>query len=114
MASKKKYVAFKNRIVIIGFGSIGEGVLPLLLRHIGVKPENITIITAEDRGQEEARKYGIDFIVEGLTADNVRAMLEPRLDAGDLLINVSVDVSSVALIDLCQQKGALYIDTCIE
>ena len=37
-----------------------------------------------------------------------------RLGAGDFLLNVSVDVSSVALIELCQQKGALYLDTCIE
>ena len=27
---------------------------------------------------------------------------------------MSVDVSSVALIELCQEKGALYLDTCIE
>lgn len=114
MAREKKYVVFKKRIVIIGFGSIGEGVLPLLLRHISVKPEQITIITAEDRGHEEARKYGIEFIVDALTAKNYQAMLEPRLGEGDILINVSVDVSSVALIELCQQKGALYIDTCIE
>lgn len=114
MPRAKKYAAFKNRIVIIGFGSIGEGVLPLLLRHIDVKPENVSIITAEDRGHEEARKYGIEFIKEALTATNYREMLEPRLAEGDFLVNVSVDVSSVALIEFCQQKGALYIDTCIE
>ncbi|HEY7996400.1 MAG TPA: saccharopine dehydrogenase C-terminal domain-containing protein, partial [Steroidobacteraceae bacterium] len=36
------------------------------------------------------------------------------LAAGDFLLNVSVDVSSLALIELCQEKGALYLDTCIE
>ena len=114
MARVKKYTSFKNRMVIVGFGSIGEGVLPLLLRHIGVKPEQISIITAEERGHDEARKYGVDFINNALTPANYREMLEPRLDAGDFLVNVSVDVSSEALVDLCQQKGALYIDTCIE
>jgi hypothetical protein len=29
----KKYVSFKGRMVMIGFGSIGQGVLPLILRH---------------------------------------------------------------------------------
>ena len=33
---------------------------------------------------------------------------------GDFLLNVSVDVSSVALIELCRELGALYLDTCIE
>ena len=28
------YTTFHGRLVIIGFGCIGQGVLPLLLRHI--------------------------------------------------------------------------------
>ena len=52
-------------ILIVGFGSIGQGVLPLLLRHIGIAPERITIVTAADRGKEEAEKYGVKF--EGLS-----------------------------------------------
>ncbi|MCZ7653550.1 MAG: saccharopine dehydrogenase NADP-binding domain-containing protein [Rhodocyclaceae bacterium] len=41
-------------------------------------------------------------------------MLEPRLSSGDFLVNCSSDVSSVALVALCQSLGALYVDTCIE
>ena len=37
-ARNKKYVDFKGRMVMVGFGSIGQGVLPLILRHIGIKP----------------------------------------------------------------------------
>ena len=58
----KKYTAFSGRLFIIGFGSIGQGVLPLLLRHIEMRPGQITVITAEPRGQEEAVEYGIEFI----------------------------------------------------
>src|SRR5437899_2518754 len=110
----KKYTAFSGRLVIIGFGSIGQGVLPLLLRHIEMRPGQITVITAEPRGHEEAVEYGIEFIEAGLTHENYRAVLEPLLGRGDFLLNVSVDVSSVALIELCRERGALYLDTCIE
>src|SRR5438067_11279597 len=110
----KKYTAFSGRLVIIGFGSIGQGVLPLLLRHIEMQPEQITIITAEPRGHEEAVEYGIEFVETALTRENYRAVLETRLGRGDFLLNVSVDVSSVALIELCQEMDALYLDTCIE
>ncbi len=41
-------------------------------------------------------------------------MLNPLLGRGDFLLNVSVDVSSIALIKLCWEKGAMYLDTCIE
>ena len=33
---------------------------------------------------------------------------------GDFVLNVSVDVSSIALIKFCWSKGAMYLDTCIE
>src|SRR5580700_12274878 len=110
----KKHVAFPGRLVIVGFGSIGQGVLPLLLRHLEIAPDRITIITAEPRGHDVAAEYGIRFIETALTRSNYRALLEPQLGKDDFLLNVSVDVSSVALIELCQQKGALYLDTCIE
>src|SRR5580700_1328979 len=110
----KKHVVFPGRLVIIGFGSIGQGVLPLLLRHLEIAADRITIITAEPRGHDVAAEYGIRFIETALTRSNYRALLEPQLRKDDLLLNVSVDVSSVALIELCQQQGALYLDTCIE
>src|SRR6516165_2373516 len=110
----KKHVAFPGRLVIVGFGSIGQGVLPLLLRHLQIDPNQITIITAEPRGHAVATEYGIRFIEMALTRENYRALLEPRVHRGDFLLNVSVDVSSVALIELCQSIGALYLDTCIE
>src|SRR6516164_8916562 len=110
----KKHVAFPGRLVIVGFGSIGQGVLPLLLRHLDIAAERITIITAEPRGHDVAAEYRIRFIETALTRSNYRALLEPQLGEGDFLLNISVDVSSVALIELCQERGALYLDTCIE
>src|SRR5690349_22475201 len=95
----KKYTAFSGRLVIIGFGSIGQGVLPLLLRHIDLKPDQITIITAELRGDQVAAEYGVRFVETALTRENYRAVLEKWLGPGDFLLNVSVDVSSVALIE---------------
>jgi homospermidine synthase len=109
-----RHAAFSGRLVVIGFGSIGQGVLPLLLRHLDMRPERISIITAEPRGREVAAEYGIEFIEHALTRDNYRGVLGPHLSAGDFLLNVSVDVSSLALIELCRDQGALYLDTCIE
>ena len=110
----KIHVEFPGRILFIGFGSIGQGVLPLVLRHIGIAAERITIVTAEDKGADEARQFGIKFVKERLTRENFRRVLNPLLGRGDFVINVSVEVSSIALIKLCWEKGAMYLDTCIE
>jgi homospermidine synthase len=114
LADSKIHAQFDGRLVIIGFGTIGQGVLPLILRHIDIKPSRITIVTAEDWGGEEAADYGIRFVVEPLTVDNYRRILEPIIRPGDFILNLSVEVSSLALIELAQERGALYLDTCIE
>ncbi|MBA3903388.1 MAG: homospermidine synthase [Rhodocyclaceae bacterium] len=99
---------------MVGFGCVGQGVLPLLLRHIDMKPEQVLIMTADEDGIGVARKHGVPHMVTPLTKENYRQLLEPRLSPGDFLLNLSVDVSSVALMELCQKIGALYLDTCIE
>ena len=114
MSEHKIHVEFPGRIVLVGFGSIGQGVLPLILRHIGLPPGRITIVTAEDKGRSEAERYGIGFMQERLTRENYRRVLAPLLGRGDFLVNVSVEVSSLALIKLCWERGAMYLDTCIE
>jgi homospermidine synthase len=113
-ALDRKHIAFSGRVVIVGFGSIGQGALPLLLRHMDMAPSQIVIVTAEERGHDEARALGVRFVLERLTPENLRAVLDPLLGAGDALVNVSVEVSSLALVELCFEKGALYLDTCIE
>ena len=109
-----KHVSFAGRLVMVGFGSIGQGVLPLILRHIDMPRDRITIVTAEPRGREIAECHGVRFIESPLTRENFRASLEPLIGAGDFLLNLSVDVSSVALIEFAHEKGALYLDTCTE
>jgi homospermidine synthase len=114
MAQHPVHVTFPGRLVFIGFGSIGQGVLPLVLRHIGIRPDRITIVTADDAGRQEAAEYGIKFVKNPLTRENYRQVLEPLVGRGDFLLNLSVEVSSIALVKFAHERGALYLDTCIE
>lgn len=112
--NEKKYVKFQGRLVFIGCGSVGQGSLPLLLRHIDMPRERISIVTGDARGAEEAKALGVKFTINPLTRENYRAVLDSLLGPGDFLLNLSVDVSSVALIEWCCEKGVMYLDTCIE
>jgi homospermidine synthase len=110
----KKHVAFSGRLLMLGCGSIGQGVLPLLLGHIDMPADRISILTADARGSAVAQAFGIREEILPLTRENFAEVLAARLRAGDFLLNLSVDVSSVALIKLCRELGVLYLDTCIE
>lgn len=114
MAEHQKHIAFGGRLVMVGFGSIGQGVLPLLLRHIDMAAAQIVIVTADEDGIEEARAYGVQHRVLPLTRENYQNVLAALLSPGDFLLNLSVNVGSVDLVRFCQESGVLYLDTCIE
>lgn len=99
---------------MVGFGCIGQGILPLLLRHIEMRPDQVLIISRGDTNAAIAGAYGVACLARALTPDNYNSVLAPLLGAGDFLLNLSVDVSSAALIGFCQPRGVLYLDTCIE
>ncbi len=107
-------IFFDKKIVMLGCGFIGQGVLPLIFRHIHIKPEQVSIITAEERGKEVAEYYGVKFEINPITPENYKDVLGNVLEKGDFLLNLSSDVESNWLIDFCGEMEVLYLDTCID
>ena len=105
---------FGGRLVMLGFGCIGQGTLPLLLRHIEMRPEQILVIAPDDAALGLAREHGAQTMALLLVPSHYRDELGSRLKSGDFLLNLSVNVSSTKLMALCREKHALYLDTCIE
>jgi len=110
-----KKIEFKGNIIFIGCGAVGQGTLPLVLKHINIKPNNIIFISDNDNGKKIVEKYEcFNFIVKKLDKDNYISELDKYTSKGDFLINLSVNVESISLIKYCQKIGILYIDTCTE
>jgi len=111
------HATISGPIVMIGFGSIGRGTLPLIERHFKFDRSRFVVIdpSDEDRGLLDER--GIRFIQQGVTRENYRELLAPLLTAGGgqgFCVNLSVDTSSLAIMELCREIGSLYIDTVVE
>jgi len=104
-------------IIFIGFGSIGKGTLPLVLRHIECDPQQIIIIDPSDLNKHVADSYGVRFLQKKLTRENYVEILKPFIasDMGQaLILNASVNVSSKDIIELALQTNSLYVDTTID
>ncbi|MFH1555125.1 MAG: saccharopine dehydrogenase C-terminal domain-containing protein [Pseudomonadota bacterium] len=104
-------------IVMIGFGSIGRGTLPLIERHFEFDKSRFVVIDPVDKDRALLDERGIRFIQSEVTAENYRDLLTPLLTAGGgrgFCVNLSVDVSSIAIMEMCREIGALYVDTVIE
>jgi len=101
---------------MIGFGSIGKGTLPLIELHFAYDKSRFVIIDPHEDG-EIAKVHGVRFIKQAITRDNYREVLVPLLTSGGgqgFCVNLSVDTSSVDIMSMCREIGALYIDTVVE
>lgn len=105
---------FSGRLVMLGFGCIGRGVLPLLLRHVDIDPARIRIVTDHDKHREIAVAHGIAMRVQTVTRENYREILTEEVGTGDFLLNLSINIGSLDLIAWCQAHDVVYLDACIE
>lgn len=102
-------------IVMIGFGSIGRGTLPLIERHFRYDPRDVHVIEPSDEHAVFLLQRGIDHIRTALTRENHREILG-RLFAErrGFCLHLSVETGSLDILRLCRERGVLYIDTVVE
>ncbi len=116
MNKHERIVDWSGPIVMLGFGSIGRGTLPLILRHINCNADQITIIDPSTANKHIADKHNIRFIQQGITRENYKTLLTPlpTKNGQALIVNLTVDVDSLTIMQLAHDCGALYLDTVIE
>jgi homospermidine synthase len=108
------HATWSGPIVMIGFGSIGRGTLPLILRHIACDKAKITVIEPSASWSHLVEKEGVSFLKQEITKQNYKAILTPLLTAGPgqaLIVNLTVDVGSIDIIKLARETNSLCIDT---
>ena len=102
-------------VVMIGFGSIGRGTLPLLERHLDYDRDRFVVIEPNPAGAAELEKRGIAHRQVALTPENYATVLDELISPGKgFVVNLSVDTSSLDLMKHCRSRGVPYIDTVVE
>ena len=104
-------------IVMIGFGSIGKGTLPLIERHFAYDQKRFTVIDPEDKDRGLLDERGIRFFQNRVTKATIDDLLRPLLTEGEgqpFIVNLSIEVSSTAVMRVANEFGALYVDTVAE
>lgn len=111
------YGEIKGPVVMIGFGSIGKGCLPLIEKHFKFNKEQMIVIDPSDRDREILDRRSIKFLQLGLTEKNYKEVLSPLFSSKNgpgFCVNLSVDVSSLDVMKFCREIGVFYIDTVVE
>ncbi len=107
---------FKNRVLIIGYGSVSRCTLPILLKHIKIPYKNITIIDFADKSRD-LKKWtakGIKFFQRRITPLNLSQELPKHVSAGGIIIDLAWNIGCVDMLCWCHDNKVLYVNTSIE
>ncbi|HZD44159.1 MAG TPA: saccharopine dehydrogenase C-terminal domain-containing protein [Methanomicrobiales archaeon] len=107
---------FRNKVLIVGYGSVAKCTLPLLLKHVKIPYENITIIDFEDKADELKpwTERGIRFFQRRITPENLEQVLGEYLSPGGLLIDLSWNIETIEFLRWCHDHEVLFINTSVE
>ena len=103
-------------IVIIGFGSIGQGhaAADRAALHLRPAPGARHRARRTSTGPSSS-SAACTSSTTAVTRENYRALLTQLFpDGRGFCVNLSVDTSSLDLMRLCRELGVLYIDTVVE
>ncbi len=109
-------VEHKQRVLMVGFGSVAQCTLPLLLKHVDVPPQNVTVIDFEDQSAQ-LQPYiaqGVKFERVRLAPENLGRVLKKYLSAGDILLDLAWNIDCCEIVQWCHNRGVRYLNTSIE
>jgi homospermidine synthase len=107
---------FDGRILMLGCGSVGRCTLPLVLRHIDMPVNRITVMDFEDVRQKiaEPLRAGVVFRHERLTKDNYADVLGELVGPGDIILDLSWNVETLDMLAWCGEHDVRYLNTSLE
>ena len=107
---------FNRRVLMVGFGSVAKCALPILVKHLKVPYQNITVLDFEDKTRQLQPwlDQGVHFVRERIAPENLGRILARYLAAGDLLIDLAWNIECCEIVQWCHDHGVLYINTSVE
>lgn len=107
---------FDNKVLMMGYGAVAKCTLPILLKHVKIPYQNVTIIDFEDK-KDTLKKWtdkGISFYRERVTKRNLGSVLSKHLDDGGLLVDLAWNIGCNDLLQWCHDHEVLYVNTSVE
>jgi len=107
---------FDGKVLIFGYGSVARCTIPILLKHIKIPYDNITIIDFKNKASALRKwtRQGIVYKTLRITPENIDSVLSEYLSAGGLLIDLSWNLDTCTIINWCHEHGVLFINTSLE
>ncbi len=111
----KPLANFTGSFVMIGCGSIGRALLPMLFKLVIFN--KLTIIDRLDIRKHiktYIKKPNVSFHRIEITKSNYAKVLREYLSPGDMLIDVAYDIGTYELVEFCHTHGVMFTNMSVE
>lgn len=114
-------ISSSSKLVLLGCGGVGSAVLELwpvckLLPNSLLK--NLIIVEPQDLKHhpmlQRLYKNKYKHIKAALTLDNMKEILNPILNKGDVVFDCTVNVDALSLMEICNERGCMYANCSME
>lgn len=111
-----KQVPFNGRILVLGCGGVARCTLPLLLRHLDMPGDRITVVDMVDHRDRigPALAAGVQYVCEEITQREYRRQLARFAGPGDMIIDLAWNIGCADLLDWCHSHNVRYVNTSVE
>lgn len=107
---------FEKRVLFVGFGSVAQCTLPILLKHLNIPHKNITVMDFVDV-ETQLKPWierGVNFVKNKVTEENLHSLLPQYLGEGDILIDLAWNIDCCEILEWCHNHGVMYLNTSVE
>ena len=109
-------VSFQNNILVIGCGSVSQCFLPLLLQHVSLPPERVTIMDFVDNRARiaDVLKAGSKYVIDRITPENLASKLAEYVGKGDIIVDLAYNIDCPEILTWCREHEVMYVNTSVE
>ena len=108
--------ALPGRVLVLGCGSVAQCTVPLLVRDLPIRPDQVTVVDPLDNRARiaDALSQGVRYEQLQITRANLDQVLSERVGPGDLLLDLAWNIDNPTIVAWCRDHGVRYLNTSVE
>ena len=109
-------IKFDGKVLVIGCGGVSQCFLPMLIKHIDMPLNKITVIDPIDKTKpiKNVLAQGVVFKQARITRDGLAKELSSYVGSGDIVIDLAWNIECIDILQWCHDNNVRYINTSTE
>ena len=109
-------IKFDGKILVIGCGGVAQCFLPMLVKHLDMPKNKITVMDFTDNTDliKAVLAQGVVYKKDRITRDNIAQKLAEQVGSGDIIIDLAWNIECEAILQWCHDHNVRYINTSVE